>query len=89
MAGTLNGWAEPDEADQPRGEVEVAVTIPEVFAGVSLQELTTRGGRITTIEAHEESVTINATLPAFHYNALVEALILETDGRGHVRLAES
>jgi translation elongation factor EF-G len=89
MAGRLSGWAEPDEPDQPQGEVEVAVTIPEVFAGVSLQELTVRGGRITGMEASAESVTINATLPTSHYNALVEAVILDTDGRGRVRLAES
>ncbi len=88
MAGTLSGLEEPDEPNQPSGEVEVVVTIPDVFAGISLQGSTARGRRITGMDAHEESVTINAILPASHYKALVEAIIAGTQGSGRVALAE-
>jgi len=89
MTATLDGLAEPDEPDQPPGELTVVVTVPEEFAGLSLQELITRNGRLTGMDVQEQSVAISATLPASQYNSLVEAIRVNLQGRGRVVLAES
>jgi hypothetical protein len=43
MAGTLNGLAEPDDSNQVPGNLNVVVTVPEEFVGLSIQELNARG----------------------------------------------
>ncbi len=83
MAGTRNGLAEPDEPD-PLGEVEVLITVTEEFVGVSLYELAAREGVIVGMETQEQSVSINASLPASQCSILVEAIIARTNGRGRV-----
>jgi translation elongation factor EF-G len=85
----VNGLAEPDDPSLPLGEIRVVVTTPEEFAGSSLHELTALGASIGGIEADDGSVSIKATLPTSHYNALVEATTAWTQGRGRVALAES
>lgn len=41
-------------------------------------------GRITGMEKHEESVSVMASLPDFHYKALVEAIAINTEGCGRI-----
>ena len=86
MVGTLNGLAEPDDPNQVPGDLNVLVTVPEEFVGLSIQELNAREGRIVGLESRGENVSINATLPASLYSALVEAIIAGTDGRGQIEL---
>ena len=80
--GTLDGLAEPDEPNPPSEEVRVVITIPEEFTGVSLHELVAREGLIADMTTQGQSVTIHASLPASNYNALAEAIMMNTLGRG-------
>jgi translation elongation factor EF-G len=86
MARTLNGLAEPDDPNQVPGDLNVLVTVPEEFVGLSIQELNAREGRIVGIERRGENISINATLPTSLYSALLEAIIAGTDGRGQIEL---
>ena len=84
MAGTLNELAEPDESNQPSGEVRVVVTIPEEFTGISHHQLIAHGGLIADMTTHDQSVTVYASLPASNYRALVEAIMMNAQGRGTI-----
>ena len=88
MTATLNGFAGPDEPNQLSGEVKVVITIPEEFTGASLHELIAREGLIADMTTHGQSVTVHGSLPISKLNALIEAIRLDTQGRGRVALAD-
>jgi elongation factor G len=74
----------PDDSKRPVGEVKIQITVPEEFAGASLGELIARQGLITGMEAKEQNVVLQASLPAGEYDGLVEAIVADTQGRGRV-----
>jgi hypothetical protein len=86
MTATLNGFAEPDEPNQPKEEVTVLITIPEEFVAVVHHELLARKGRVTGLDVQEDSVAISATFAASQYKRLVEAVVMNTEGRGRIGL---
>jgi len=61
-----SGSAKPYEPNQTSGKVGVAVTIPEVFTGISIYELSSQEGKIVKspgMETPGETVSINAGRP--------------------------
>ena len=78
----------PDDSKRPVGEVTIRITVPEEFVGAAQHELIARQGSITGMEAKEQCLVIHASLPAEEHEGLVEAITVDTQGRGRVDLAE-
>jgi len=84
MSPVLNDMLEPDEPSRDEREVEVCVTVPEEFTGVSLHEIVARGGSIAGIDVQQHGVLIRGSLPVSEYQTLAEAVTAGTQGRGRV-----
>jgi len=79
---------ESGEPGQPLREIKVLIAVPEEYLGASTGELQLLDGWITSMEAHQSSVVLAATLPAANYSSVTSAGRSSTAGRGRVDLAE-
>ena len=85
----MKDLVEPDESNHPSPQSSVLITIPEEYVGACLQELEFQDGLINGMDAHQQTVSIQASLPLSKCTALASAIEELTEGRGRVDLADS
>jgi len=84
MPPVLSGLSEPGHPDEPKPELAVHIIVPEEFAGMSMGEVGSCGGSLTSMDVHSGTVVIRALLPVSEYERLAEVIKVGTQRRGRV-----
>jgi hypothetical protein len=60
MPPVLSGLSEPGHPDEPKPELAIDIVVPEEFAGMSMGEVRSRGGSVTSMDVQSGTVVIRA-----------------------------
>lgn len=82
--GFRSGLSEPGQPDEPKPELALHIVVPEEFAGMSMGELRSRRGSVTSMDVRSGTVVIRASLSVSEYEGLAEAIRVGSQGRGRV-----
>lgn len=81
--------SEPEDDGTPTGDVNISITVPEVFLGTAIGQVSAHRGSITDIKHEAEVQVIYASVPAPLFQSLVDFVTEQSDGTAIVRIEET